>query len=155
MALEDLYKEVILDHYKNPRNKRALPGAEVSCSKNNPLCGDEITVNAHLEDGQIAEVTFEGSGCSISQASASMLTESVAGSSVGEAEALAARVRAMLGGEVEPTEEAFGDLVALKGVVKYPVRIKCAVLAWDVLQDALSGVSDGRATGQSPHAVSG
>jgi len=155
VALEDLYKEVILDHYKNPRNKRALPGAEVSCSKNNPLCGDEITVNAHLEDGQIAEVTFEGSGCSISQASASMLTESVAGSSVGEAEALAARVRAMLGGEVEPTEEAFGDLVALKGVVKYPVRIKCAVLAWDVLQDALSGVSDGRATGQSPHAVSG
>jgi nitrogen fixation NifU-like protein len=155
VALEDLYKEVILDHYKNPRNKRALPGAEVSCSKNNPLCGDEITVNAHLEDGRIAEVTFVGSGCSISQASASMLTESVAGSSVGEAEALAARVRAMLGGEVEPTEEAFGDLVALKGVVKYPVRIKCAVLAWDVLQDALSGVSDGRATGQSPHAVSG
>jgi nitrogen fixation NifU-like protein len=155
VALEDLYKEVILDHYKNPRNKRALPGAEVSCSKNNPLCGDEITVNAHLEDGRIAEVTFEGSGCSISQASASMLTESVAGSSVGEAEALAARVRGMLGGEVEPTEEAFGDLVALKGVVKYPVRIKCAVLAWDVLQDALSGVSDGRATGQSPHAISG
>jgi nitrogen fixation NifU-like protein len=155
VALEDLYKEVILDHYKNPRNKRALPGAEVSCSKNNPLCGDEITVNAHLEDGRIAEVTFEGSGCSISQASASMLTESVGGSSVGEAEALAARVRAMLGGEVEPTEEAFGDLVALKGVVKYPVRIKCAVLAWDVLQDALSGVSVGRATGQSPHAVSG
>jgi nitrogen fixation NifU-like protein len=155
VALEDLYKEVILDHYKNPRNKRPLPGAEVSCSKNNPLCGDEITVNAHLEDGRIAEVTFEGSGCSISQASASMLTESVAGSAVGEAEALAARVRAMLAGEVEPTEEAFGDLVALKGVVKYPVRIKCAVLAWDVLQDALSGASDGRATGQSPHAVSG
>ena len=155
MALEDLYKEVILDHYKNPRNKRELPGAELSCSKNNPLCGDEITVNAHLEDGRIAEVTFEGSGCSISQASASMLTESVAGSWVGDAEALAARVRSMLGGEVEPSEEEFGDLVAHKGVVKYPVRIKCAVLAWDVLQDALSGASDGRSTGTSPHTVSG
>ena len=90
MALEDLYKEVILDHYKNPRNKRALPGAELSCSKNNPLCGDEITVNAHLEDGRVAEVTFEGSGCSISQASASMLTEAVErGARVDDAEALA------------------------------------------------------------------
>jgi nitrogen fixation NifU-like protein len=155
VALEDLYKEVILDHYKNPRNKRELPGAELSCSKNNPLCGDEITVNAHLEDGSIAEVTFEGSGCSISQASASMLTESVTGSSVADADALASRVRGMLGGEVEPTEEEFGDLVALKGVVKYPVRIKCAVLAWDVLQDALSGATDGRATGASPHTISG
>ena len=139
MALEELYKEVILDHYKNPRNKRDLPGGELSCALNNPLCGDQITIHAHLDDGRMAEVTFEGSGCSISQASASMLTESVAGSSVGEAEALAARVRAMLGGEVEPTEEAFGDLVALKGVVKYPVRIKCAVLAWDAFQEAVSG----------------
>jgi nitrogen fixation protein NifU and related proteins len=154
VALEDLYKEVILDHYKNPRNKRALPGAELSCSKNNPLCGDEITVNAHLEDGRIAEVTFEGSGCSISQASASMLTEKVTGSSVDDAEALAARVRGMLGGEVDPTEEEFGDLVALKGVVKYPVRIKCAVLAWDVLQDALSD-GDGQSSGSAPHSVSG
>jgi nitrogen fixation NifU-like protein len=155
VALEDLYKEVILDHYKNPRNKRELPGAEFSCSKNNPLCGDEITVNAHVEDGRIAEVTFEGSGCSISQASASMLTESVTGSSVDDAEALASRVRAMLGGEVDPSEEEFGDLVALKGVVKYPVRIKCAVLAWDVLQDALAGTGDGSSTGTAPHTVSG
>jgi nitrogen fixation NifU-like protein len=84
-----------------------------------------------------------------------MLTESVTGSSVADADALASRVRGMLGGEVEPTEEEFGDLVALKGVVKYPVRIKCAVLAWDVLQDALSGATDGRATGASPHTISG
>ena len=67
MALEELYKEVILDHYKNPRNKRGLPGAELSCRKNNPLCGDEITIHAHIGDGRVAEVTFEGSGCSISQ----------------------------------------------------------------------------------------
>jgi nitrogen fixation NifU-like protein len=139
VALDDLYKEVILDHYKSPRNKRALPGAERSCTKNNPLCGDEITVHAHLDDGRVAEVTFEGQGCSISQASASMLTESITGKAVEDAQALAGEFRGMMEGRVEPTEEEFGDLVALKGVVKYPVRIKCAVLAWDVLQDALAG----------------
>ena len=156
MALEDLYKEVILDHYKNPRNKRPLPGAELSCSANNPLCGDEITVNAHVEGGRVAEVTFEGSGCSISQASASMLTEAVTGKTVEEAERLAAEVRRMLAGDVEPTEEEFGDLVALKGVVKYPVRIKCAVLSWDVLQDALGDTGDGApasASGGAVHAL--
>ncbi len=139
MALEDLYKEVILDHYKNPRNKKPLPGGEVSATKNNPLCGDEITIHAHLADGRIAEVSFEGSGCSISQASASMLTEAVSGKPVEEAEGLATSFRGMMQGSVEPDEESFGDLMALRGVVKYPVRIKCAVLAWDVLQEALSG----------------
>jgi nitrogen fixation protein NifU and related proteins len=139
MSLEDLYKEVILDHYKNPRNKRDLPQAEISCSKNNPLCGDEITVHAHLADGRVAEVTFEGQGCSISQASASMMTEAVTGKSLDEAGSLTADFRGMMEGKVEPGEDEFGDLVALKGVVKYPVRIKCAVLAWDVLQEALAG----------------
>jgi nitrogen fixation NifU-like protein len=139
MSLEDLYKEVILDHYKNPRNKRDLPQAEISCSKNNPLCGDEITVHAHLADGRVAEVTFEGQGCSISQASASMMTEVVTGKSLDEAGSLTADFRGMMEGKVEPGEDEFGDLIALKGVVKYPVRIKCAVLAWDVLQEALAG----------------
>jgi nitrogen fixation NifU-like protein len=139
LALEELYKEVILDHYKSPRNKRDVPGAELSCSKNNPLCGDEITIHAHLTDGRVADVGFEGRGCSISQASASMLTEAVMGKQVEDAEKLAAEFRSMMEGKLEPDEEAFGDLVALKGVVKYPVRIKCAVLAWDVLQEALSG----------------
>jgi nitrogen fixation NifU-like protein len=139
LALEELYKEVILDHYKSPRNKRDVPGAELSCSKNNPLCGDEITIHAHLTDGRVADVAFEGRGCSISQASASMLTEAVMGRPVEQAEKLAAEFRSMMEGKLEPDEEEFGDLVALKGVVKYPVRIKCAVLAWDVLQEALSG----------------
>jgi nitrogen fixation NifU-like protein len=149
LALDELYKEVILDHYKSPRNKRALPQAERSCTKNNPLCGDEITVHAHLSDGRVAEITFEGSGCSISQASASMLTEAVEGTSVEDAEALAGRFRGMMEGKVEPDEETFGDLMALKGVVKYPVRIKCAVLAWDVLQEALAGA--GHASAQAAH----
>lgn len=139
MSLDDLYKEVILDHYKSPRNKRPLPGATVSKHKNNPLCGDEITVHARLDDDRVAEVTFEGQGCSISQASASMLTEATQGKTVDEAEAMAREFRGMMEGAVDPDEDAFGDLVALKGVVKYPVRIKCAILGWDVLQEALGG----------------
>jgi nitrogen fixation NifU-like protein len=142
VSLEDLYKEVILDHYKSPRNKRRLENAELSCSKNNPLCGDEITVRAHLADGRVAEIAFEGQGCSISQASASMMTEAVSGRTVVEAGSLAADFRGMMEGKVDPEEDEFGDLIALKGVVKYPVRIKCAVLAWDVLQEALSGTGD-------------
>ena len=145
MSLDDLYKEVILDHYKAPRNKRALPGAELSCTRNNPLCGDEITVYAHVNDGTIADVAFQGQGCSISQASASMMTEAVRGKRVEQAWDLAADFRAMMAGDVGPDEDEFGDLVALKGVVKYPVRIKCAVLAWDVLQEALAANPAGQA----------
>lgn len=138
MALDDIYKEVILDHYKNPRNKREMPGAALTHSKNNPLCGDEITVFADAEDGKLREVSFVGQGCSISQSSASMMTDTVAGKTLGEVEELTSNVRGMLSGDVEPDEDAFGELVALKGVVKYPIRVKCAVLAWDVLQEALS-----------------
>jgi nitrogen fixation protein NifU and related proteins len=145
VALDDIYKEVILDHYKNPRNKRELATAELSCTRNNPLCGDEITVYAHVSDGRIE------AGCSISQSSASMMTEAATGDSVDEALDLAGAFRGMMAGEVEPDEDRFGDLVALKGVVKYPIRIKCAVLAWDVLQEALQGA--GEASGAHPHAV--
>lgn len=149
MALDEIYKEVILDHYKNPRNKRELPDAELICSKNNPLCGDEITVYVHAEDGKVLDVSFIGQGCSISQSSASMMTEAVSGKTVEGVEELATSVRGMLSGEIEPDEDAFGELVALKGVVRYPIRVKCAVLAWDVLQEALGG--EGAAAGTSPH----
>ena len=137
MSLDELYKEVILDHYKAPRNKGPLEGATVSKRKNNPLCGDDVEVHAVLDDGRVAEIAFEGQGCSISQASASMLTEAVRGRTVEETDGLATDFRGMMEGRHEPDEDEFGDLLALKGVVKYPVRIKCAVLAWDVLQDAL------------------
>ena len=149
MSLEELYKEVILDHYKNPRNKRDLPGAELSCSRNNPLCGDEITIHAQLEDGAVAQVAFEGQGCSISQASASMLTEAVAEKPVDHVAELLGTFRAFMAGEADPTEDELGDLIALRGVVKYPVRIKCAVLAWDVLEEALAG--SGTAEAAAPH----
>jgi nitrogen fixation protein NifU and related proteins len=151
VALDEMYKEVILDHYKNPRNKRDLPGAELTGTGNNPLCGDEITVFVHEEGDTVAEVAFQGAGCSISQSSASMMTEAVTGKAVGEVKELAAGFRGMMAGEVEPDEDGFGDLIALKGVVKYPIRIKCAVLAWDVLQDALDGA--GAASGTAPHSV--
>lgn len=149
MAIDELYKEIILDHYKSPRNKRELPGAAFTCSANNPLCGDEITVFANVEDDKVTELTFQGAGCSISQSSASMMTEAVQGQTVDEAKELAGSFRSMMAGELDPDEATFGDLVALKGVVKYPIRIKCAVLAWDVLQDALG--SDGEASGAGSH----
>jgi nitrogen fixation NifU-like protein len=151
VALDDIYKEVILDHYKSPRNKRDLPGAELSCTRNNPLCGDEISVFAHVEDGKILDVAFQGAGCSISQSSASMMTEAVVARTVEDALGLAGDFRGMMAGEVEPSEDRFGDLVALKGVVKYPIRIKCAVLAWDVLQEALTGA--GEASGTQTHSL--
>lgn len=150
MALDDLYKEVILDHYKNPRNKREVADAPFSCHRNNPLCGDEITVTASVgDDGTLTDVAFTGQGCSISQASASMMTEAVTGSSVEQAKVLAAEFRSMMAGESDPSEDEFGELVALKGVVKYPIRVKCAVLAWDVLQEAIEG--PGEAAGASAH----
>ncbi len=152
VALDDIYKEVILDHYKNPRNKRPMPEAEFSCSRNNPLCGDEVTVFVHQRDGRIAAATFQGSGCSISQSSASMMTEAIQGRTLEDALALAAEFRGMMAGEVDPDEDRLGDLVALKGVVKYPIRIKCAVLAWDVLQEALRDAG-GRAAGAASHPV--
>jgi nitrogen fixation protein NifU and related proteins len=149
LALDELYKEVILDHYKNPRNKREIPDAALRCSKNNPLCGDEITVFVNEDDGTISDVAFVGQGCSISQSSASMMTEAAAGKTREEVEQRIGAFRGMMAGEVEADEDAFGELVALKGVVKYPVRVKCAVLAWDVLQEALAG--EGEAGGSAPH----
>jgi nitrogen fixation NifU-like protein len=149
VALDDIYKEVILDHYRNPRNKRELEGATRTCTRNNPLCGDEITVYVAERDGQLAEIAFTGQGCSISQSSASMMTEALTGKSVDDAETTIKEFRAMMAGEAEPDEEEFGELVALKGVVKYPIRVKCAVLAWDVLREALQG--GGKADGSASH----
>ena len=109
MALDDIYKEVILDHYKSPRNKRELPGAELQCHANNPLCGDEITVFAHLDGDSVQEVTFQGAGCSISQSSASMMTEAVTGRQLEDAKALAADFRGMMAGELERDRDGNED----------------------------------------------
>ena len=148
-GLEDLYREIILDHYRTPRNRGELPPPAAHAVGHNPLCGDEIDVYLQVDGDTVTDVKVGGQGCSISQSSASMMTEAVTGASVQDALALASEFRGMMAGDVEPSEDRFGDLVALKGVVKYPIRIKCAVLAWDVLQDALQ--SDGSATAAASH----
>lgn len=137
MSLEDLYKEVILDHYRSPRNKGRLDPHDVALERNNPLCGDEITLYIRFNGDTLEGLTFEGKGCSISQASASMMTEKVGGQTVKEATGLTESIKRMMAGEDDGDPKAVGDLVSLKGVVKYPVRIKCALLGWNTLLEAL------------------
>ena len=136
-SLDELYKEVILDHYRAPRNKGRLDPHDVSLERNNPLCGDEIELFVKFDGDTIEGIAFEGKGCSISQASASMMTEKVQGLSAKDATSVAESIMAMMAGEAEGDQKQLGDLVSLKGVVKYPVRIKCALLGWNTLEEAL------------------
>ena len=139
-GLEDLYREIILDHYRTPRNRGALetPPAVVA-QGHNPLCGDEIQVYLLVEGDVVKDVKVGGQGCSISQSSASMMTQAVKGKSVVEAHKVLDAFRRMMGLETdgEPEDVNLGDLEALQGVVKFPVRIKCATLAWTTLGQAL------------------
>ena len=137
MSLEELYKEVILDHYRSPRNKGRVDPHDVALERNNPLCGDEIELFLRFDGGNVEDIGFEGKGCSISQASASMMTEKVKGMDAKEATALAETIKAMMAGETEGDPDELEDLVSLKGVVKYPVRIKCALLGWNTLLEGL------------------
>ena len=137
LSLEELYKEVILDHYRAPRNKGQLDPHDVALERNNPLCGDEIEVFVKFDGEDLGDIAFEGKGCSISLASASMMTEKVKGLSVKDAAKLAEQIKGMMAGEQDGDPELLGDLVALKGVVKYPVRIKCALLGWNTLLEAI------------------
>jgi nitrogen fixation protein NifU and related proteins len=139
MSLEELYKEVILDHYRTPRNKGRLDPHDVVLERNNPLCGDEIELFLKFEGDSVEGIAFDGKGCSISQASASMMTEKIKGMDAKEARALVESIKRMMTGEEEGNPDAIGDLVSLKGVVKYPVRIKCALLGWNTLEEALDG----------------
>ena len=136
-ALEDLYRDILLDHYRKPRHRGHLDAANRAADGANPLCGDQITVEARLgADGRIQEIAFTGNGCSISQASCSMMTEYVGGRSVDEAlAAVEAFQHMMLTGEAPPAE--MGDIEALAGVAKFPVRVKCASLAWKTMEQAL------------------
>jgi nitrogen fixation NifU-like protein len=136
--LDDLYRELILDHYRHPRNKGDLENANRHVEGYNPLCGDEVELDLIVdEDGVIEDVAFKGRGCSISQASSSMMTDAVKGQTKGEAMALLdAFKKMMMEPETEPAED-LGDLEAFQGVAKFPVRVKCATLAWNVLQEGL------------------
>jgi nitrogen fixation protein NifU and related proteins len=136
---DDLYREIILDHYRNPRRKRAVDPADVAVEAANPLCGDEVTLTLRVRDGNVEDVGFTGRGCSISQASASMMCEEVAGRSSEDAAALGHRFKGMLMQGRQPDD--LGDLEALQGVRQYPVRIKCAVLPWNALLRGLEGTA--------------
>jgi nitrogen fixation protein NifU and related proteins len=144
-ALEDLYREIILDHYRSPRNRGELPAPPaVFAQGHNPLCGDEITVYLQLDGDRVSDVRVDGQGCSISQSSASMMSQAIKGRTVDEVRALVRRFKGMMsiedadGDEDAPAVEvSLGDLEALQGVVKFPVRIKCATLAWNTLLQAL------------------
>ena len=142
-GLEDLYREIILDHYRTPRNRGELetPPAHVA-EGHNPLCGDEITIYAQVENGVLTDIKVSGQGCSISQSSASMMSQAVKGKSLAEVQALVHRFKVMMSIAEDPedaplVEVKLGDLEALQGVVKFPVRIKCAVLSWNTLLQAL------------------
>ena len=140
-ALTDLYQEVILDHNKAPRNFRTVEGATHSGLGHNPLCGDQLALYVKVEGGVIREIGFQGKGCAISKASASLMTEAVKGRSTEEAEALFARFHDLLTGplDVPADAKAFGKLAVFSGVREFPVRVKCATLAWHTLRSALAG----------------
>ena len=143
-GLEDLYREIILDHHRNPRNRGELAPPAPHATGHNPLCGDEIDVYVLVEDGVITDVKVGGQGCSISQSSASMMSQAIKGKPVDEVRKLVRRFKGMMsipdedGNDIEPDPSVkLGDLEALQGVVKYPVRIKCAILGWNTLLEAL------------------
>jgi nitrogen fixation protein NifU and related proteins len=138
MDLNDLYRDVIVDHNRRPRNFRAMPDADCHAEGFNPLCGDRLTIYVRLEDGVIRDVSFQGSGCAISVASASLLTESVKGRSIEDAEQLFRTMHAMLTRDDADVDVAsLGKLGALSGVREFPARVKCASLCWHTLDAAL------------------
>jgi nitrogen fixation protein NifU and related proteins len=139
--LSDLYQEVILDHNRRPRNFGPLEGATGSAEGLNPLCGDAITIQLRLEDGRISAVRFQGSGCAISKASASLMTDAIKGRTTDEAGALFDRFHRMVTGRPgEPAvSDGLGKLAVFAGVRDYPARVKCASLAWHTLRAALEG----------------
>ena len=151
-SLDDLYKEIILDHYRSPRNQGELEPPAHRCEGFNPLCGDEVIVFVSLIDQKIEDVKIGGQGCSISQASASMMTEIIKGKSISEAEEIIHAFKEMMdiyeselsGEETDGTSSSvdLGDLEALHGVVKYPVRIKCATLAWNTLTQSINEIQN-------------
>lgn len=137
MELDDLYQEIILDHYKHPRHHRAIPDAAAQVDEENPTCGDHIKLVARVQDGRISDVAVECQGCAICTASASMMAEKAVGETVPEVRALAAGFTALMRGGPDLPDEVLGDLVALRGVRQYPLRVKCATMPWHALESAL------------------
>jgi len=142
VALNSLYQQLILEHYRSPTNKAELPDKTVEIHMANPVCGDEIRLQLRIDEGRIDDVKFVGQGCSISQAAVSMMTTKLQGRSLDDASALARRFTEMMHGDADAAKDRdLGDLRALAGVSKFPVRIKCALLGFDALQEALKEAS--------------
>ena len=141
-GIEDLYREIILDHYRTPRNRGELQPPAVCAEGNNPLCGDDIRIYLDVADGVVRDVKFSGQGCSISQSSTSMMTVAVKGKPVAEVLAFVRRFKHMMtlteGDDEVDQSINLGDIEALQGVVKFPVRIKCATLGWNTLLEGLN-----------------
>lgn len=138
--LNSLYQELILDHYKKPRNKGVLEDADHESHLTNPTCGDEVWLRMRVNNDVIEDVQFVGDGCSISQASISMMTQLLKGKSVANAHSVAAKFTALMhGDQAVAKDKDLGDLRALAGVSKFPVRVKCALLGWNALDEALKG----------------
>ncbi len=137
--MDDLYREIILDHYRSPRNQQELEEVDIETEGINPFCGDEVYLKMKLADGLVNGVSFRGVGCSISQASASMLTEAIKGKSLDEAEGIYLLFRDMMQGKDPSDEEleAMGEVESLAGVKKFPIRIKCAMLSWAALEEGI------------------
>ena len=145
LNLNSLYQQLILDHYRKPRNKGELPNKTVEIHMANPVCGDEIRLQLHVEGDRITEARHVGQGCSISQAAVSMMTVLIKEKNLTDAGLLAERFTAMMHGDEEVARDrAMGDLRALQGVSKFPVRIKCALLAFDALQEAIKKTREPR-----------
>ncbi|MEJ2858957.1 MULTISPECIES: Fe-S cluster assembly sulfur transfer protein SufU [unclassified Saccharothrix] len=140
MQLQQMYQEIILDHYKNPHGRGLREPFDAESHQINPTCGDEVTLRVKLDGETVADVSYDGQGCSISQASTSVLTDLVVGKPIGEAfEKMDAFVELMQGrGQVEPDEDVLEDGIAFAGVAKYPARVKCALLGWMAFKDAVS-----------------
>lgn len=152
MSLDDLYHEIILDHYRSPRHRGAeLDGAQVHVHHSNPLCGDELDLRLKVDDGKVADLAYDGEGCSISMASASAMAEAVMGRTLTDADDLAEAFRLMMHGEGVKREEDLLDGVAFQGVAKFPVRVKCALLGWMALRDAIRTFTEGAAESRVTH----
>lgn len=150
--LEDLYHEIILDHYRSPRNRASsLESCDVHVHHSNPLCGDELDLRLHVADERVAGLAFDGEGCSISMASASAMTEAVRERDLADAEDLVEDFRRMMHGEGMKREDDLLDGVAFQGVAKFPVRVKCALLGWMALKDAIDNYREGEAEHRVTH----
>ncbi|GLY42013.1 iron-sulfur cluster assembly scaffold protein NifU [Amycolatopsis sp. NBRC 101858] len=145
MNLESMYQEIILDHYKNPHGRGLRDPFDAESFQVNPTCGDEVTLRVKVDDGKVADVSYDGQGCSISQASTSVLTDLVVGHTLEEAfTTMDAFVELMQGkGKIEPDEDVLEDGIAFAGVAKYPARVKCALLGWMAFKDAVARTTSG------------